>query len=111
MAAANLRGNPENLFRANWDDKICNLRFFTYRTPVWRNTFYKYYEGRVTEQDIQHALQLCIRDSEDPKKKHLTVNLYHNGTVMLQGARPVLTIIENQIFDSLRGMVEAAQQI
>jgi len=98
--------NPEILVGAQRDGQICNLRFFTHRSPAWRNTFYRYYEGRVTERIIQDALQLCVVDSENPQKKHLTVNIYNSGVIMLQGARPVLINFKNETFDVLKGMVE-----
>ena len=99
----------ETLVRGDWNGEICNLRFKTHRRTAWIEAFERYYEGRVTRNTIQDALQLVI---ENPVKKHLTVNLYLTGTVMLQGARPVLTTFENQTFDELRGMIEqTAQQI
>lgn len=96
----------ETLVRSTRNGKLCNLQFKTHRGPAWIEAFYRHYEGRVTRKPIQDAVQLSIVNAEDPKKKHLTVNLYHTGKVMVQGAIPVLTTFENQTFDVLRGMVE-----
>ncbi len=98
MAAANLMENTETLVRGIWDGQICNLRFFTRRRPAWINAFRIHYEGRVIEQEIQDALQLCIGDTEDPYRRYLTVNFYSSGTVMVQGERTVLTTFENRLF-------------
>lgn len=98
----------ETLVRGDWDGEICNLRFRTHRRTAWIDALETYYVGRVTQKTIQDALQLVI----DASIGRLTVNLYNTGTVMVQGARPVLTTFENQTFHELRGMVEqTAQQI
>lgn len=101
MAKANL----ETLVRSTCKEKTCNLRFKTHRRDAWKETFHRHYGERVTERTIQDAMQLCIQDSENPKKRHLTVNLYRTGTVMVQGRCTVLTTFENETFNLLREMV------
>lgn len=105
MTETNLWKNPETLFRGIWNDRTCNLRFCTHRRPAWIKAFNRHYEGRVKEKTIQDALQLCIEESEDPGKRHLTVNLYYTGIVMVQGKRTVLTTFENETFNLIREMV------
>ncbi|KAK2915679.1 hypothetical protein Q8A67_000053 [Cirrhinus molitorella] len=103
--------NLETLVRSIRNEKTCNLHFKTHRRDAWKEAFYRHYGERVKQRTIQDALQLCIRDSEDPEKKYLTVNLYRTGTVMVQGSHTVLTTFENETFHLLREMVNMEEQL
>lgn len=102
MEEANLKQNPETLFKCKRGTNLC---FYTPRGGEWKNAFYIHYIGRVTERDIQDALQLHIEDLEDKKKRHLTVNIFHTGKVVVQGRRTVITTFENETFQLLKEIV------
>lgn len=102
--------NPETLFKDSSNSKgkaiTTNLLFYTERPTAWHTascTLFPYH----TKHGICRGRQLCIyEDSDkDPENRHLTINLYQNGTVMVQGNNAALTNFE-QTFHCLKEMVE-----
>ncbi len=78
-----LRNRPETLFADEYETgKICNLIFHTDHQQAWRSAIYAHYRS-LTEEPICNGFQLTITDAKDTVE--VTVNIYTNGTVMVQG--------------------------
>ncbi|XP_026095531.1 uncharacterized protein LOC113067372 [Carassius auratus] len=102
--------NPETLFKDTLNSRgktiTTNLLFYTEQPTAWHTascTLFQYH----TKHGICKGRQLCIyEDAEkDPENRHLTINFYQNGTVMIQGNSAALTNFE-QTFHCLKDMVE-----
>lgn len=80
-----LRENPEILlsdYTGPEDNRVrCNLLFFTEHPSVWHTILCSAMTCR-RKGGISKGRQLTLEGDNDTK---LTVNLYHNGTVMVQG--------------------------
>lgn len=80
-----LRENPEILlsdYSGAEDNRVrCNLLFFTEHPSVWHTILCSAMTCR-RKGGISKGRQLSLEGHSDTK---LTVNLYHNGTVMVQG--------------------------
>ena len=70
------------------DNKVlCNLLFFTQYPTAWHTTLCAAWKC-VRKGGISKGRQITLQGAMDFK---LTVNLYHNGTVMVQGSEVSLT--------------------
>ncbi|XP_066514798.1 uncharacterized protein [Hoplias malabaricus] len=104
------RENPEILFKdcslIKGKTFTTNLLFHTQHTDVWHTAICQHYK-HVTKRGICKGRQIYIfEDSEkEPDGKLLTVNLYLNGTVMIQGSEAALTQFE-ETFPSLKSQCE-----
>ncbi|ROL51080.1 hypothetical protein DPX16_14611 [Anabarilius grahami] len=80
-----LRENPEILlsdYTGPEDNRVrCNLLFFTEHPSVWHTILCSAMTCR-RKGGISKSRQLTLEGDNDTK---MTVNLYHNGTVMVQG--------------------------
>lgn len=89
--------NPATLFKDTSNCKgktiTTNLLFYTEHPTVWL-TICKGRQMSIYEDPVK-----------DPENRHLTVNFYQTGTVMLQGNSAALTTFE-QTFYTLKDMVE-----
>ncbi len=102
--------NPEKLFEDSSNSKgktiTTNLLFYTERQTAWHTA-----SCTLLPYHIKHGIcrgrKLCIYEDSDknPENRHLTINLYQNGTVMIQGNNAALTNFE-QTFQCLKEMVE-----
>lgn len=80
-----LKDNPETLFADSFKTgDFCNLIFFTDHPNVWHKAIINHYPS-VKKEGICNGWKVKIREPCDPDNTVITVNLYKNGTVMVQG--------------------------
>ncbi len=80
-----LKGNPEILFADSFKTGgFCNLIFFTDHPNVWHKAIINHYPS-VKKEGICNGWKVKIREPYDPDITITTVNIYKNGTVMVQG--------------------------
>ncbi|KAG9262740.1 hypothetical protein AMEX_G24564 [Astyanax mexicanus] len=108
-----MRENPEKLWRdctvRNNKSTTTNLQFYTERTTAWSSAISTHFPN-TSKQRINHAQQIYIYEDEEmnPKNK-VTVNIFHNGTVMVQGNVHALIRFE-QAFSHLKALASEHQQ-
>ncbi|KAL6459079.1 hypothetical protein MHYP_G00325510 [Metynnis hypsauchen] len=84
------RENHETLFKdcgiIKGKRTTTNLLFYTGHSTAWHSAIHKYFT-HTTKRGIFKGRQIYVfEDAEtDSENRLLTVNLYHNGTVMVQG--------------------------
>lgn len=104
-----LRENPEILLSdysgAENSRVLCNLLFFTEHTSSWHTVLCSNMTC-VRKGGISKGRQLTLEGENDTK---LTVNLYHNGTVMVQGAETSLSEFQRS-FRNLKHQVQKIKQ-
>ncbi len=98
---------PEKLFKDSSNSKgktiTTNLLFYTERPTAWHTA-----SCTLLPYHIKHGIcrgrQLCMYEDSDknPENRHLTINFYQNGTLMIQGNNAALTNFEQ----GLKEMVE-----
>ncbi len=80
-----LSNNPETLFADLFKTgEICNLIFFSDHPSAWHKAITKHYPS-VKKEGICNGWKVKIREPKDPDSTVITVNIYKNGTVMVQG--------------------------
>ncbi len=80
-----LRDRAEELFADHYKSgDVSNLIFLTQRPSAWHSTICSHYRS-VKREGICNRWKIKIRDEEDPESVVITVNIYKNGTVMVQG--------------------------
>ncbi len=80
-----LSNNPETLFADLFKTgEICNLIFFSDHPSAWHKAIIKHYPS-VKKEGICNGWKVKIREPQDPDGTMITVNIYRNGTVMVQG--------------------------
>ncbi len=80
-----LSNNPETLFADLFKTgEICNLIFFSDHPSAWHKAIIKHYPS-VKKEGICNGWKVKIREPQDPDGTMITVNIYKNGTVMVQG--------------------------
>lgn len=98
--------NPETLFKdtSNLKGKTIttNLLFYTEHPTVWHTAFCTHFQ-HFTKNGICKGRQICIYEdsTKNPENRQLTINLYQNGTIMVQGNNAILTQFE-KTFHSLK---------
>lgn len=94
-----LREHPETLLSdymgADGDKTLCNLLFYTSDPTAWHTTLCSEWEC-VKKGGISKGRQIVLEDLPDFK---VTINLYHNGTVMVQGTEGSLISFQRQFKD------------
>ncbi|MGH0129371.1 UNVERIFIED_CONTAM: hypothetical protein FKN15_043522 [Acipenser sinensis] len=108
-----LRESPETLI-ANYStvDNCrvkCNLLLYTEHPSAWHSALCSTY-CNIRKGGISRGRQLTVFEDSDADSVMLTVNVYHNGTVMVQGRESSLDLFE-QSFPALRKRVERAKTI
>ncbi|RXN11504.1 GTPase IMAP family member 8-like protein [Labeo rohita] len=100
-----LRENPEILlsdYSGPDNNRVrCNLLFFTEHPSSWRTVLCSNMTC-MRKGGISKGRQLTLEGDNDTK---LTVNLYHNGTVMVQGPETSLNEFQRN-FRNLKGEVQ-----
>ncbi len=77
-----LSNNPETLFADLLKTgEICNLIFFSDHPSAWHKAIIKHYPS----VKICNGWKVKIREPQDTDSTVITVNIYKNGTVMVQG--------------------------
>ncbi len=80
-----LKDNPEILFADSFKTgEFCNLIFFTDHPNIWHKAIINHYPS-VKKEGICNGWKVKIREPCDPDNTMITVNIYKNGTVMVQG--------------------------
>ncbi|MGH0176148.1 UNVERIFIED_CONTAM: hypothetical protein FKN15_006641 [Acipenser sinensis] len=108
-----LRESPETLI-ANYStvDNCrvkCNLLLYTEHPSAWHSALCSTY-CNIRKGGIGRGRQLTVFEDSDADSVMLTVNIYHNGTVMVQGRESSLDLFENS-FPALRERVERAKTV
>ncbi|MGH0123833.1 UNVERIFIED_CONTAM: hypothetical protein FKN15_029955 [Acipenser sinensis] len=120
-----LRESPETLI-ANYStvDNCrvkCNLLLYTEHPSAWHSALCSTYcnirkggigrgIGNIRKGGISRGRQLTVFEDSNADSVMLTVNVYHNGTVMVQGGESSLDLFENR-FPALRERVEREKTI
>ncbi len=79
-----LSNNPETLFADLFKTgEICNLIFFSDHPSAWHKAIIKHYPS--VKKGICNGWKVKIREPQDTDSTVITVNIYKNGTVMVQG--------------------------
>ena len=86
---------------------ISNLLFFTNDRDAWHTAICKYYKS-TKKQGICYGRQILVRE-EANSTPFLTVNVYHNGTVMFQGSEACLNSVQEN-FITIRSLAETEKQ-
>ncbi len=83
-----IKDNPETLFA---DSSMTNLLFYTENNSLWHTAFCQHFTF-TTKRGICKGRQILVfEDAEgNEESRILSLNLYHNGTVMIQGSEPAL---------------------
>ncbi|XDV33405.1 hypothetical protein PO909_003829 [Leuciscus waleckii] len=80
-----LTNNPETLFADLFKTgEVCNLIFFSDHPSTWHKAIINHYPS-VKKEGICNGWKVKIREPHDPDSTVMTVNIYKNGTVMVQG--------------------------
>ncbi|MGH0149109.1 UNVERIFIED_CONTAM: hypothetical protein FKN15_014316 [Acipenser sinensis] len=94
-----LRENPECLYTdcsGTGDKKMrSNLIFYTPHLNAWHTAVCKTYSN-VTKKGICQGRQILLREDSDLDSTVLSINVYHSGTVLIQGSEASLTSFEKQ---------------
>ncbi|CAM4619805.1 unnamed protein product [Leuciscus chuanchicus] len=108
-----LKKNPETLM-ADYLQKgdkstITNLLLHTENCNAWHTGICKYYKN-FKKLGICNGRQIQIHEEGgDTSKAFLTVNIYHNGTIMFQGNEACLSSVQAN-FTSLKTLAESEKQ-
>ncbi len=80
-----LSNHPETLFADLFKTgEICNLILFSDHPSAWHKAIIKHYPS-VKREGICNDWKVKIREPQDPDSTVITVNIYKNETVMVQG--------------------------
>lgn len=103
------RENPEILFKDCYVGKgkmiPTNLLFHTEHTTAWHAAFCTHFKFH-TKKGICKGRQICIFEDTNKESKFLTVNIYQNGTVMVQGNQAALCLFE-EAFPTVKELSES----
>ncbi|KAK1884602.1 Toxin coregulated pilus biosynthesis protein B [Dissostichus eleginoides] len=80
-----LKDRPETLFADLYKSgEVSNLIFLTDQPLAWHAAISAHYPS-VKKEGICNGWKIKIKEVEDPDTVMTTVNMYKNGTVMVQG--------------------------
>ena len=80
-----LRERPETLFLDLYKDgRACNLIFYTDEAYAWLDVISSHYSS-VKRTGICNGWKISVFEENDPDNTVMTVNLFKNGTAMVQG--------------------------
>ena len=109
-----LLANPESLFaayrliryRKREEERRAktNLVFHTHHPGVWHSTVCGVFP-HTEKKHIDYGRQVKVSEQPDSERPELTINVYDNGTVMVQGGERHLDQFQNN-FLSLKKVVE-----
>ncbi len=108
-----LKKNPETLmsdyFQKGDRSTITNLLLYTENGNAWHTAMCKYYKN-IKKHGICNGRQIQIHEEGgDNSKAFLSVNIYHNGTIMFQGNEACLSSVQAN-FSSLKALAESETQ-
>ncbi|ROL45340.1 hypothetical protein DPX16_3672 [Anabarilius grahami] len=86
-----IKDHPETLFADYDHSSMTNLLFYTENSSLWHTAFCQHFTF-TTKRGICKGRQILVfQDAEgNEESRILSLNLYHNGTVMIQGSEPAL---------------------
>ncbi len=87
---------------------ITSLLLYTTDCNLWHTVICKYYKS-YRKLGICNSRQIQIYEENYTNKAFLTVNIYHNGTIMFQGTEACLSSVQAN-FTSLKALAEAEKQ-
>ncbi len=88
---------------------ITNLLLYTENGNAWHTAICKYYKN-IKKHGICNGRQIQIHEEGgDNSKAFLSVNIYHNGTIMFQGNEACLSSVQAN-FSSLKALAESETQ-
>ncbi|XP_016326153.1 uncharacterized protein LOC107676146 [Sinocyclocheilus anshuiensis] len=107
-----LKNNPETLM-ADVSQKgdraiITNLLLYTTDCNLWHTVICKHYKS-YRKLGICNGRKIQSYEENDTNKAFLTVNIYHNGTIMFQGTEACLSSVQAN-FTILKALAEAEKQ-
>ena len=80
-----LKERPETLFSDCYKNgDTSNLILFTEQPLAWHSAIKTHYPS-VKKEGICNGWKLKVKEAEDPDSPMTSVNIYKNGTVMVQG--------------------------
>lgn len=107
-----LKNNPETLMAdvSLKGDRaiITNLLLYTTDCNLWHTVICKHYKS-YRKLGICNGRQIQIYEENDTNRAFLTVNIYHNGTIMFQGTEACLSSVQAN-FTILKALAEAEKQ-
>lgn len=107
-----LRKHPETLtvdYKKALRNRVkTNYVFYTAHPTAWRTALHQIYLD-TEERDINNAVQVKVY-VDDSHLKVITVNLYHTGTVVVQGSQTQLNNFQ-QDFQELKEKAELNRSI
>lgn len=107
-----LRKHPETLtvdYKKALRNRVkTNYVFYTAHPTAWRSALHQTYSD-TEERDINNAVQVKVY-VDDSHLKVITVNLYHTGTVVVQGSQTQLNNFQ-QDFQELKEKAELNRSI
>lgn len=108
-----LRKHPETLtvdYKKALRNRVkTNYVFYTAHPTAWRSALHQTYSD-TEERDINNAVQVKAYADDSHFKDVITVNLYHTGTVVVQGSQTQLNNFQ-QDFQELKEKAELNRSI
>ncbi|KAL7853092.1 hypothetical protein SRHO_G00188770 [Serrasalmus rhombeus] len=105
-----LNDNPEMLTidSSKAEDKITitNLLLYTEHTEAWHSAICAHYQHH-RKRGICNGRQIVIKNED--RDSFLTVNAYHNGTIMFQGSEASLSSVQ-QDFSFIKALAETGDK-
>ena len=104
------RESPETLFadcnQSQGKSVTTNLLLYTEQTAAWHTAVCAHYP-HFTKRGICKGRQILTftNEEKDPENRCLTINMYQNGTIMVQGSEAALSSFERD-FSTLKKLSE-----
>ncbi len=96
-----MKDTPETLFADQDHSVLTNLLFYSEHSPLWHTAFCQHFPFTKKRCICKGRQILVFEDTEnDNETRYLTLNLYQNGTVMIQGSKSALKVfIEEEVVE------------
>ena len=104
------RESPETLLadcnQSQGKSVTTNLLLYTEQTTAWHTAVCAHYP-HITKRGICKGRQILTftNEEKDPENRCLTINMYQNGTTMVQGSEAALSSFEKD-FSTLKKLAE-----
>ncbi|MGH0124959.1 UNVERIFIED_CONTAM: hypothetical protein FKN15_020845 [Acipenser sinensis] len=103
-----MRDHPECLYAdyaLTGEQRVkTNLIFYTEQPTAWHTALCNMYSN-IKKRGICNGRQISVGEDSDPDSTVFTVNVYHNGTVLIQGSEASLNSFE-ECFTILKEQAE-----
>lgn len=102
-----LQESPETVIAITEKGKVkSNLLFFTHNPKAWHSTFFEAFM-HIKKNGISKGRQITVYEDEYKTCPMFTINIYNNGTVMVQGSENCLDNFQNN-FQKMKEEAEKA---